>query len=101
MMASLHRQGAAPFPDPTPPASEAGDGGERDDCVGCKMIREREAWKYEQRSGAGELRSPVSSVLTWGSERATSVDCYIVVLQKGLFVAGGLRNGMSPAGPNL
>lgn len=50
-MAYSHR----PFPDPTPPASEVGDGSEHEDCVGCKMILEREMWKYEhQHNNYGE-----------------------------------------------
>lgn len=57
MTAPLHqRQGVVPFPTPTPPASEVGDGSEHDGCMGCKMIRDREESRYEQKCYvAGEL----------------------------------------------
>lgn len=40
---------------PTPPASEVGDAGDvQDDCVGCKRIREIEAFKYEHKYHMGK-----------------------------------------------
>lgn len=47
-MAISHQRAIVPFLAPTPPASDVGDSAasETEECVGCKMIQEKEAWLY-------------------------------------------------------
>lgn len=49
-MAISYQHAIVPFLTPTPPASDVGDSaaGEVEECVGCKMIREEEAWRYDR-----------------------------------------------------